>query len=218
MVLSNEIAKPLNIGQFLVNIREKIIDELPEVATRDGSPVVRVIGESLPIYSQKDSDPIYDIIITVSQSIVDHASEEFTGMMMFNTTVQALCTFRIALPDENLHLRAINDAHRILFWARTALVEGMSTLSIPFTGGVERIELLDPELQPNVDVTREGYRVYWEVEFAYHPDDDASPFDVSFQVPSNNAEDLEVIINADPDYEYDPDQMVPSEVDVDIVG
>ena len=43
------------------------------------------------------------------------------------------------------------------------------------------MELLDPELQPNVDVTREGYRVYWDVEFAYNPQDDVSPFDETFQ-------------------------------------
>ena len=196
MVLSGEIVRPLNIGQFLKNVREQIIDELPEVAMRNGNPIVRVIGESLPVYSQDDPDPVYDIIITVSQSVVDQASEEFTGMMMFDTTVQALCTFRITLPDENLHLRAINDAHRILFWARTALVTGMSTLSIPFTGGVERVELQDPELQPNVDVTREGYRVYWDVEFEYHPDDDVSPFDESFSVPSGDAEDLDVILTS----------------------
>ena len=56
MVSADEIVRPLNIGQFLNNIREKIIDELPEVAMRNGVAGSSCYwGSSSEVYSQDRS-------------------------------------------------------------------------------------------------------------------------------------------------------------------
>ena len=185
-----------DLGEFLDAIRTYLAYDFRSdnhFVDTDGNSLFKVYGQ-LPEYqehSSGDIEPPYEIILSVDSSESNPDKEDYATPMILDTKISAWCKWRITSVINRQQYIPLNDAHRIIHWAKRTYVPGMTQIPELFTGGVERGTLEDPFGVPDDDVTRLAYRAWWMVEFRYYPsaDDNIYPslVDDSFVFPLNNA-------------------------------
>ena len=143
-------------------------------------------------HKPEEISPDYEIIVSASGSVVNPEDNDYTGELIFRLTMEAFCVKRKIGPykiggmvqAQADDLVAMNDCHRILYWAAFFFVgqsydsdgnesgiedSGQRSLNFPLTGSIERGVFIDAYGAPVEDLTRSAYKAQWEVEFAYAP-------------------------------------------------
>lgn len=144
-----------------------------------------------------DDAPLYSVILSVHSSDADIGLERWTGHMILAVRLEAYC-IRLLIGEENEADIPLDDAHKILYWAKYHQVEGMWTIPYPFRGGVDRVVIRDAEDSPVNDISRAIYRAWWDVEFIWRPTltDDILPaiIDDGFGTYQDTVADIQVTL------------------------
>ena len=174
--------------------------------------------------SYTDSDPPFEIVVSVGKSDANPEKYDYVGDMVMDVMMEAFIVRQIRGDEDAFgdlleeHDEPLDAAHRILYWAQYTDIPGQVRLPVPFEGGITRGVLADPYQDPDDDITRVAYQAWWNVEYAFTPSasDTILPeiFDDSFEFPltgvnvDSNAGDPNHV-DTTPVYLVPPENLVP---------